>query len=375
MSWIDELAQNYLKGLAVEKYGPDWQAKLEHEQAATRAANAQTAHTMQETAASKALLPEQVNRERALTGQATAGARSSNAQADKAIADLAEIKAQRAELDNAEAAGQIPSTNAEVNRYILAKREADAKQRLMQSQGAEATAHAGLFKAQTDALNQPIDQSTIDTLAGDVHSGNAKIGEAMSQLTGPTAPRAKTAFSEALVKAGGLPVRLNPGGQKQLAEIDPIIGQIKDLQRVLEEPDDTGVAYKDRNTPFGTGMGRLKYAMGVNPSDHEGDIASQIANLELVKITSAMPYATKSRNFQYIQQIQQHLPNAWRDSGSLVYNKLGTALTNLGRIRQSILDNERLGGAIGARPAPGGAATSGTPLDDTLNNLFGKVPQ
>lgn len=145
--------------------------------------------------------------------------------------------------------------------------------------------------------------------------------------------------------------QLTTSGQTAIANVDPTIGQIDDLLSELEKTDENGVPYKDNNTNLYFTKNRLKYAAGIAPE--EGNLAGQIANLELVKITGALPYATKSRNFNYIKQIQQHLPNAWVDSPMNVYQKLQVAKENMERIKQDVLENDVKGKVVGGGAAGG----------------------
>jgi hypothetical protein len=152
--------------------------------------------------------------------------------------------------------------------------------------------------------------------------------------------------------------QLTTAGQSALTNVEPTIGQIDDLLAKLEQPDENGVPLKENNSNLYFTANRAKYALGIAPE--EAELAGQIANLELVKITGAMPYATRSRNFQYIKQIQLHLPNAWVDSPKNVYQKLKVAKANMERIREDVLANDVKGKVVNGLtnvPRPSSSAT------------------
>ena len=145
---------------------------------------------------------------------------------------------------------------------------------------------------------------------------------------------------------------LTPAGQRAMAEVTPIAGQMEQLIKRLEQPSPkTGKALKDENMPWDLMVARFAYQYGYDPSEM-ADLGSQIANLELSKITGGMPYATKSRSFQYIKQIQTHLPNTWVDSPKLLYGKLKTSLENMNRIKDAIRTYEVEGASADGTPLP-----------------------
>lgn len=142
--------------------------------------------------------------------------------------------------------------------------------------------------------------------------------------------------------------QLTTGGQTALVQVEPTIEMMNDLIQKLEP-------YKSINTPGYFFVKRAEYAVGMAPE--EGELASQIANLELSKIIGAMPYATRSRSMMYIQQIQLHLPKVWTDSPALMYQKLQTSKTNFERIKENILKWDVKGAGPGTRTP---AANKGT---------------
>lgn len=115
---------------------------------------------------------------------------------------------------------------------------------------------------------------------------------------------------------------LTAAGQKQMTEIATVANQFDSILAKLEP-------YKNDNNPL-TFLGPwLKYKVGVKSP--EGELGSEISNLSLASIQGMMPFASKSRNYEFIKKIGEHLPRldaTGQDSPALMYDKLSKARRN-----------------------------------------------
>lgn len=132
-------------------------------------------------------------------------------------------------------------------------------------------------------------------------------------------------------------IQLNPAGKKALEATEPVLGQIDELRAALEQKnpkDAKGGAYKDDNNPLTLAAPMLAYRAGIKTPD--GELGSKIGDISLNAIQGAMPFASKSRNYQWIKDIKQHLPSLsglTPDSPALIYQKLGTVERNFLRMK------------------------------------------
>jgi hypothetical protein len=135
---------------------------------------------------------------------------------------------------------------------------------------------------------------------------------------------------------------LNTAGKNQLEAITPVQEQVDSLMKELESPvnpkDPRSGRHIDNNTGFAMALPLLKYKMGI--AAPEGELGSRISDLSLNAIQAIQPFASKSRNYRYIQDIKQHTPNVATDSPQLMHQKLATIQRNFLKMNASAMRYE-----------------------------------
>lgn len=145
---------------------------------------------------------------------------------------------------------------------------------------------------------------------------------------------------------------LSPAGQNQMKEVDVVSRQFDDLLNKLE-------AYKGDNNPLTLTGPMAKYKMGIKTP--EGELGNEISNLSLASIQGMMPFASKSRNYQFIKDIAQHLPHlaiVGGDSPAMIYDKLLKARLNFAKMEAAIsrFETKHATASPGPVPLPEGTA-------------------
>lgn len=202
-----------------------------------------------------------------------------------------------------------------------------------QEQQAQGVGVAPVPGARGKQFHQPAVTMRYDTPAGPVDVPTPR-NEAYSQ--------GKKALREAMGTAGGQPTAnvlapLTPTGQKALSDLMPTKALFTKLKASLED-------IKNDNTPLENFPERLAYTGGLAT-----EASKLISQLELAKITGAMPFAKASRNMQWLSQVQEHLGKVRTDSPKLLYSKITNALENFDEMEKDI----RIYHVKGARPNAG----------------------
>lgn len=146
-----------------------------------------------------------------------------------------------------------------------------------------------------------------------------------ARVLGPSGPAA-TREAETTI--------LTEPGKKQLTEVGTVATQFDSLLDKLEP-------YKTDNNPLTMVVPLGKYKLGLKSP--EGELGNEISNLSLGSIQGMMPFASKSRNYQYIRDIAQHLPKLVAtnpDSPAQMYDKLLKARRNFERMKATTLRYE-----------------------------------
>jgi len=106
-----------------------------------------------------------------------------------------------------------------------------------------------------------------------------------------------------------------------------------------------------------------EYQAGKSPTNIDPTLAKILPTVAQLQIIGGLPYMQGTRSYQYLQQIQQHLPNPEKDTPEQMANKLHTVATTLPLLRQATLDAEGVGTGVqgkgGPPPLPGSAPKIG----------------
>lgn len=151
--------------------------------------------------------------------------------------------------------------------------------------------------------------------------------------------------------------------QKTLADIDTLDGLVGDMRTMLQDP--------TVQANMGVFSGRLAqqlYNAGIATEGEDPYLALRAQ----VEVLGTQPYMRGTRNFQYVRQIQQHLPKPG-DQPALVADKLDRLSILMEKMRHAIKATSVMtrGGIRRELGVPGpGAATS-----DQQPNLQGSSPE
>jgi hypothetical protein len=178
-------------------------------------------------------------------------------------------------------------------------------------------------------LADPNAPAEMKSMAKSIQAGQA------TQAGAVTGARTKATVVTKQGLAEKQPAELNTAGQNQMREQSVIGSQFDDLINRLEP-------YKTDNNPATLLIPLGEYKLGrVTP---QGQLGNEISNLSLASIQGMMPFATKSRNYQFIKDIRQHLPNLVGfppDSPANIYDKLLKARRNFLRMDRSSMQFEQ----------------------------------
>lgn len=258
----------------------------------------------------------------------------------------------RAELADISARGKglmrVPMATGPANYRTLTKEEMP----LQQGANLDLTgAKQGLTEAQTETAGEvPVHydknvndtgQVTVTGLPSRVKPGEAPapLGTPLVQTgAGKTKPdpmviatqREELKRKTADLKRAAESAELTPEGSKQMKETQSVARMFDDLLKKLQP-------YKNDNNPTTFTVPLAKYKLGVKSP--EGELGSEISNLSLASIQGMMPFASKSRNYEFIKKIGEHLPRLslpLPDSPALAYDKLSKARANFARFESAI---------------------------------------
>lgn len=103
----------------------------------------------------------------------------------------------------------------------------------------------------------------------------------------------------------------------------------------------------DMNSLWDAGMQRAAWAEykhgGVIPDNVDPTLAHLLPTIAQLQIVGGLPYLRGTRSYQYIQQIQQHLPDPEKDSPALMVDKIHSLQKTMPILRQSVLESEGVG--------------------------------
>jgi hypothetical protein len=188
-------------------------------------------------------------------------------------------------------------------------------------------------------LEDPHAPADLKSIAQGIKARQAT--DAAAKTTATTGARIKaTAEAKAALPASAL--QLTTQGQKDLDSLNTLTSQYTDLIEKLKP-------YKDNNNPL-TLMGPMaKYKLGI--ASPEGELGNNISSLSLGTLQAMQPFASKSRNQTYFQQIKEHLPKLdlpFSDSPQQIYKKMLNVQQNLLRMENGHLRWEVKG--VGTNP-------------------------
>lgn len=120
---------------------------------------------------------------------------------------------------------------------------------------------------------------------------------------------------------------LTPAAQNVVMQTTPVLSQIQRIKTELEK-------YKDSSAPGTTILPRIAYAMGFG-----NDTSGFLSELEMNRILSgARILKGASRSASVLDKAMIHTPNAWKDSGKLMYDKISRIEQNLNDIVKAAKD-------------------------------------
>lgn len=167
--------------------------------------------------------------------------------------------------------------------------------------------------------------------------------------------------SEAIAKVKEEYAKLPVAAQNTLATIDTMGDVTTEVRRLLQDPEVRGNR--------GLFEGRLRqalYTAGIAASPNED---AYLALSNFAQIMGVQPFMRGTRNYQFIQQIQQHLPKAG-DQPELIEDKLNRMSFYLDHLHDNIIAaakgriselQPRLGPRGGPTGTPGASAEGGAP--------------
>jgi hypothetical protein len=214
--------------------------------------------------------------------------------------------------------GYIPQVN---HNLMLAGGMTRAKAETIQADPKSSAAEIAMANEFIRQDNLAAGQKSQSTTAG-----NLKAKADAAALPSPTGPE------------------LSADGQKQMREASMVGSTFDDLIKKLEP-------YKNNNDPTMLMKALAKYKLGM--ASPEGELGNQLSSMSLASIQGMMPYASKSRSWQYIQEIQKHLPVIMGfppDSPQMIYDKLEKSRRSFLRAERATMQWEQKKG--GTNPAP-----------------------
>ncbi len=205
---------------------------------------------------------------------------------------------------------------------------------------------------------------THNTLKQDENGNWVSIPESTSstktpQFPGAAAPPARPIVPSApratpITDANGNPLHapLSAAAKKTIGQINSsegIIGAIiPELDAKVKDIQSRG---GDANSLWDSVTQRAAWAEyqhgGIVPRNIDPTLARILPVVAQLQIVAAQPYMNNSRNFQFMEQIQQHIPNPEKDSPALMVEKIHAMQQTLPIIRAGIMRAEGLGAPQG----------------------------
>ncbi len=204
---------------------------------------------------------------------------------------------------------------------------------------------------------------THNTLKQDENGNWVSVPESTSTTKTPQVPGAaappkpivpSTPRATAVTDSNGNPIHapLSAAAKKTIGQINSsegIIGSIiPELDAKVKDIQSRG---GDANSLWDSVTQRAAWAEyqhgGIVPSNIDPTLAKILPVIAQLQIVAAQPYMNNSRNFQFMQQIQQHIPNPEKDSPALMVEKIHAMQQTLPIIRAGIMKAEGVGAPQG----------------------------
>jgi len=217
--------------------------------------------------------------------------------------------------------------------------------------------------------------STHNTLKQDENGNWVSIPESTSSTKTPQLPNAmpptrpavpQTPRATPINDANGNPLHapLSPAARKTIGQINSSEGIISSILPELDaRVKDIQSRGGDANSLWDSVTQRaawLEYQHGgIVPRNIDPTLARILPVVAQLQIVAAQPYMNNSRNFQFMQQIQQHIPNPEKDSPALMVEKIHAMQQTLPIIRKGIMAAEGL-------QSPQGNSTNAPSMPSTL---------
>jgi hypothetical protein len=106
----------------------------------------------------------------------------------------------------------------------------------------------------------------------------------------------------------------------------------------------------------------LEYNKGLDPNNIDPNspvsalpgadarITKMFPAIAMMKVVLAQPFMNNSRNFQFMQQIQQHVPDPEKDTPQLMLSKAQWIQKSLPMIKKAVYESEGIGGVPATMP-------------------------
>ncbi len=154
-------------------------------------------------------------------------------------------------------------------------------------------------------------------------SGVAAPARPRGPATGVGAPI--TAGETASARRMRLENPYTPNGAKVMTELEPRMQMVGRLLKQLEP-------YKNKDIPMTSALDSLAYKMG-----YAGDTGGFLSQLNLGSIAQAGSLIKGvSRSQQVLGQAMVHTPDAWKDSGKMMYQKLSEIYRNMQDMKSAV---------------------------------------
>jgi hypothetical protein len=146
------------------------------------------------------------------------------------------------------------------------------------------------------------------------------------------------------------PAKLSQQDKSTLENLNTVAPMVAELKQTLGnvQPSLLGDIASAANSRF---QGTL-YKNGITPTTEQSKKLMALASQ--LKIIAAQPYVKNSRSYQWIQQVQQHIPDPYKDSEALMSKKLQNLSKTLGYINNSIQATPAASNPNRLPPPPGG---------------------
>ena len=184
--------------------------------------------------------------------------------------------------------------------------------------------------------------------------------------TGPLRPPPQSGTATPIVTSSGgqLHQPISQAAKNNLYNIDSTLGLVQRVQPIVQQVvTDIGRGGNIWDAAQQRSAWHQYVSLGIDPSNVDPkSIAALLPNVDprlaeimptlaMIKIVGGQAYQRGTRSFQYINQIQQHLPDPERDTPQLMLSKLQQMTPNLSGLRSAVYQSEGVGVGAGM-PGP-----------------------